>query len=201
MYRILLVGVFLFLLATSALAQEASNQNELTEKNWNDLFAALDEDQWVTAADAATKYLKQLKEEDKDHSLARLRYILIFASAGKVTQRQMTYPELDKVLTDLLGKDIMTPFRRIDPCEGGPGRLGALCVRETKASGSATNRAGTYIHAFEYAELEKPFDAGKHKDKYGAVRGLFRGYQLNPNKSTLWIMRLYVEKATLELDQ
>lgn len=121
MRRNLLVAIFFLLLATSALAQESSNQNELTEKNWNDLFAALDGDQWIVAADSATKYLKQLKAEDKDHSLARLRYILIFASAGKVTQRQMTYPELDKVLTDLLGKDIMTPFRRLDPCEGGPG--------------------------------------------------------------------------------
>ena len=201
MRRTLLVGVCFFLLATSALAQESSNQSVVTEKEWNDLFAALDGDQWIVAADSATKYLKQLKEEDKDHSIARLRYILIYASAGKVTQRQMTYDELEKVLKDLLGKQIMTPFRRIDPCADGPGAVGALCVRETKVSTGAMNRAGTYIHAFEYADLEQPFDAAKHKDKYGAVHGRFRGFQLNPNKSTLWIMRLYVEKATLELDQ
>lgn len=201
MYRAFIVVVFVFLLATSGVAQQPSNQSGLTEKEWNDLFAALDDDQWGTAADAATKHLKQLKEEDKEHSRARLRYIVIFASAGKVTQRQMTYPELEATLKDFIGKEIMLPFRRVDPCEDGPGRLGALCVRDGKASGAATNRAGTYIHAFEYAELEKPFDAAKHKDKYAAVRGQVKGFQLNPNKSTLWIMRLYVEKATLELDQ
>jgi hypothetical protein len=64
-----------------------------------------------------------------------------------------------------------------------------------------SNEAGTYIYMFQYAKLQVKADFSNLDQKTGAMRGTIVAIQFNPNKSTLWIMRVFLENATLVLGE
>ena len=196
------VGILLvFGFSTVAHAgQDSKSGAQLTEQQWNDLYAALDNEDWNGAADHSAKYLRQLKDEGDKKSLARLRYMFIFASAGRVIERKMSFEELGKALRELVGKEIILPARELrTTC---PPPMNTICVRSEgnyDLSSAASNNHGTSIHAFEYIKLQEKFDAQGHNGDIGAVGGILTSFQLNPNKSTIWVMRLFIEKGQLTL--
>jgi hypothetical protein len=59
---------------------------------------------------------------------------------------------------------------------------------------AASNNKGTNIFAFEYIKLKQKLDRS-HDGEVGAVNGTLASFQLNPNRSTIWIMRLFIEKG------
>lgn len=187
----------------STSAQEATGA--LSDKQWQDLIDALEREDWKAAADYSSKYLKLVKHEDTAKTLARLRYMFLFASAAKVAEGAMTYEDLELALKDLIGKEVETPSRKISWAHGETRcNLDTICfstTREKAVSAAATNRKGTNIYAFEYAALTEPFDFEHHGNEFALMRGDIKGFQLNPNKSTLWIMRLFLEHCIIELDQ
>ncbi len=183
-------------------SQDPSTGTQLTEKQWDDLYAALDLEDWSRAADYSAKYLRQLKDEGDKRSLGRLRYMFVFASAGKVIERKMAFEELGKVLTDLLAREIVLPGRRLTT--NCPAPMNSICVlsgSKYDLSSAAANNHGTSIHAFEYVKLQDKFDAKGHDGDLAEVSGILDSFQLNPNKSTIWIMRLFIDKGHVALER
>ncbi len=188
------VLTFLVLAICTLAAQgQQSKSVAISEQEWERLYTALEGEDWSKSAELSETYLKQLKQEDENKSMARLRYILIFASAGRVSQRTMTHEELGKILTDSVGKDVVLPATKfLTKC---PAPMNAFCVEGSgDLFGAAANTKGTNIFAFERVKLKDKLDR-QHEGDFGVVQGIVTSFELNPNKSTIWIMRLLVEKG------
>lgn len=156
MKRAILVAPLLFLMSLTVFAQQSKSAATLSEKQWDDLFTALENEDWGKAAEYSSKYMRELKDEDREKSLARLRYMFIFASAGKVIEGKMSYEELEKSLKAFVGQEIMMPHSRIAvDCKG---QLNTLCFYSDgnfDLSTASTNRSGTNIHAIEWIKLRE----------------------------------------------
>lgn len=186
-------------MAMTASAQTKTSL-ELSDKQWQDLFAALNAEDWNTAFDLSDKYLKLLKDTDEADSVAKLRYMYLYAAAGKVSAGNMSYEELEQNVKNFVGKKIVFHYRQIaDKCQG---KFNLICASDdamNKAVTAATNRKGTSIFAFEYVQLKEDFDFAKHKGEIATIGGIVKSIEPNPNKSKLLIMRIYVSDGYIML--
>lgn len=191
---VMLVSV-LFLGASFAFSQ---TEQAVSEQDWEKLYSALDNEAWKIAAELSEKYLKQTQTGGDKESSARLRYMLIFASAGRVGRRELTHDELGKMLTDFTGKELTLPATTFSTkC---PAPMNSFCIAKGgnfNLSRGAANGAGTYIHAFEYVKLDNSSNLDNRDGEVGAVSGVLSAFELNPNKSTIWIVRLLIEKGSI----
>lgn len=191
--KVLILVLVIVLSASFAFSQ---TQQAVSEQDWEKLYSALENEDWKTAAELSEKYLKQTGG-DKESS-ARLRYMLIFTSAGRVARREMTHDELGKLLTDFTGKEVTLPGATFSTkC---PAPMNSFCISKDgnfNLSRGAANRAGTNIHAFEYVKLDNSSNLDKRDGEVGVVSGVLSEFQVNPNKSTIWIVRLFIEKGSV----
>lgn len=188
--------LILLLTTANVFGQAPKSAPALSGSQWEPLLQALEDENWIKAADHAGKYLKEVKQEDAEHSLAKLRYMFMFASAAKVAERKMAYEDLEATLKDFVGKEVMTPKTRlVSTCRS----FNSICVKTVGNDLSlvSSNKTGTYIYMFQYAKLEVRADYSNLDQKTGAMRGTIVEIQFNPNKSTIWIMRVFLENATL----
>ena len=174
----------------------------LSKQEWEKLFSALESEDWEKSAELSKQYLARQKTDDPEKSMARLRYMLLFSSAGKVALGTMSYEDLQKVTAALVGQEVQLPYGKImRDCRGN---LGAICFTPggshdvTVGSG---NKNGTYIHAFVYTDLREKFDYDAHLGKIGTVRGIVESVQYNPNESKVWIMRVFLKDGSIVLAQ
>jgi hypothetical protein len=116
--KVILLFLALGICALPTLGQQS--KRPISEQEWERVYSALEGEDWSKAAELSDSYLRKFKQEDEQKSMARLRYILIFASAGKVSERKMSYEELGKVLADSVGKDIKLPGLRFSTKQPPP---------------------------------------------------------------------------------
>lgn len=199
MSRIIFAMLLLCAAGLSAAAQTKPS-TEVTEAQWHDVLVAVTNEEWSTTVELSSRYLKQLKESDE--RLPRLRYIYLYAAAGKVSEGEMSYDELEKSVKDFVGKEVVLPYRTIAlHCRGD---LNFICPDDKdkdKLMVAATNKMGTNIHAFEYVQLKEPFDFASHDGEEASISGTIDSIQPNPNKSRVLVMRLYISKASVNLSK
>lgn len=200
MSRAIFAALLLCAACLSALAQGPKPSAEVSEEQWRGVLAAVSNEDWAATVELSSKYLKQLKEDDR--RLPRLRYIYLYAAAGKVSEGGMSYDELEKSLKDFIGKEVVLPYRPIaQHCRGD---LNFICPSEggkDKLVVAATNKAGTTLHAFEYVQLKEAFDLASHDGEEASISGTIDSIQPNPNRSRLLIMRIYIAGASVNLDK
>lgn len=181
-------------------AQKTPVSESLSEKEWEKLYSALEADDWEKSAELSQQYLARLKNDDPEKTLARLRYMLLFSSAGKVALGQMSYEELQKVADPLVGQEVQLPYGKIfRDCRGN---MGALCFTPKgnhDLTVASTNRKGTHIHAFVYTDLREKFDYDANLEKIATVRGVIKSIEYNPNQSKIWIMRVLLKDGSIVL--
>ena len=179
-------------------SQETAVSQTLSGQEWEKLFSALEAEDWEKSAELSKQYLAKIKSEDSEKSLARLRYMLLFSSAGKVTLGKMSYDELKTVAEPLVGQEVQLPYGEIiKECRG---KLGAICFTPKGShdvSVASTNGKGTYIHAFVYTALREKFDYEAHLGEFATVRGVVESIQYNPNQSKIWIMRVSLKDGSV----
>ena len=198
--RLILFATILVSVFVTVNSQQASVSKALSEQEWEKLFSVLETEDWEKSAELSKQYLARLKTEDAQKSLARLRYMLLFSSAGKVTAGKMSYDELKKVADPLVGTEVQLPYGNIlRDCRGN---FGAVCLT-SKGSFDVTvasaNQNATNIHAFVYTDLSEGFDSDALPGKIGAVRGVVESIQYNPNQSKIWLMRVFLKDGSIVL--
>lgn len=197
----------LFFLATIFLAsivvvnaQNAALAQKLSDQEWENLSAALEKEDWNEAVNLSKQYLAKLKTEDSQNTLARLRYMLLFSAAGRVGLGQMSYDDLEKTANPFVGQEVQLPYGRIvTECRGNPGAICFPAGGNHDVSVASLNRKATYIHAFVYANLQQKFDYASHLGELGTVRGVVDSIQFNPNRSNIWIMRIFLKNSAIVL--
>jgi hypothetical protein len=197
MKRVFVIAIIFCFSVIPVAAQKTKTPVQLTESQWQGIFTALRNENWTAAFNLSGKYLKQLKDNDKAKSIANLRYIYLYAAAGKVSEGTMSFAEIAKYVKTLIGKKVVMPYRQIaQECQGS---FNFICPTDAKnkAIVAAANKKGTTVHSFEYIQLKENLDFAKHEGEKAAIAGVIRSIVPKPNKSKLIILRIYISDGYL----
>lgn len=193
--------IFTLLLAPFAFAQSPPPADSLTDEQWTPIYQALETEDFDTAERLTSKYLDEVKPQDANNTLGRLRFMYLYSAAGRIGAGKMTYDELEKRIKGMAGKEIVFPGRFIkEKCQEGV-HFNAICKSggPHDAMVTSTNRATTTIHSFEYIKLKEKFDWAKNDGKVASISGTIESIAPNPNRSKLLIMRIDVTGASIKL--
>src|SRR5277367_3579666 len=83
----------------------------LPDKQWNDVCTAANKEDWTNALKLASRCLKEMPPDDE--RLPRLRYLYMFAAAGTFSEGKMDYDDLASRMKELVGKEVVLPYREI----------------------------------------------------------------------------------------
>lgn len=176
----------------------------ISKEDWRTMEDALLADNWAKSARLAEDYLEKLKFETPDRQIARLRYIYLYSLAGKVlgysfaersAEEEKAREELKRVSNEMIGKRFMLPVRRIlNECGDV---LNYICPAKNKPGFLfvvAANQTGTIASpSIEYFDMGLKFDIEKHDKKAAVLTGVLDRVEINPERSNVWIMRIYFE--------
>ena len=182
-----------------AFAQKQTPSPTVTDADFEKVLAAVSNEDWDTAVSLSSKFLKQMKDDDE--RLLRLRYIYLYAAAGKVTDGRMEFDELGKLAKELVGKEVVFPYRPITmQCRGAMNFICPSGDKNDRVMVAASNKLGTSILAFEYVQLKDPFDFEHHQDEAASISGTIDSIVPNPNKSRPIVMRLFASNGVIHLE-
>lgn len=182
---------------------------EIPDADWRILVDAVQSENWEKSRSLANGFLTKTKTENNKKQIARLRYILLYALAGRIVEASFAGKkaeeakarvELEKAAKRFLGKEFFMPSREVsDDCEG---RLNYICRSKQQANVlrvTTTSQAGTAILSFEYLRLKQNFSISENIGKEAVLSGVLRKIEFNPNKSNVWIMRLFFENGSVNV--
>jgi hypothetical protein len=183
----------------AAFAQQPDSAPTVTDDDFQKVLVAVSNEDWDTAVALSSKYLLQMKADDK--RLLRLRYIYLYAAAGKVTDGRMEFDDFAKSAKEFVGKEVVFPYRPITmECRGAMNFICPSNEKQDRAMVAATNKTGTSILAFEYTQLKEPFDFAHHEDEKASISGNIDTIVPNPNKSRFLVMRLFISNGVIHLN-
>jgi len=183
------------LLSTTLCGGQTATEEQGHE--YDRILELISNEDWKAASDAATSYLA--KAGISEDLQARLRYIIIYATAGAVSTGASEFDILNKRLKGFVGKSVTLPDRPVvnGDCSG---RMNAICISDPHATSFmvvAANKTGTTIHAFEYVKLRQAVDFAAHAGEWGSITGTLSKIEPNPNKSRAIVLRIYIDDATV----
>jgi hypothetical protein len=167
------------------------------QEEYDRILQLISNEDWKAASDAAASYLA--KTGTSGDLPARLRYIVIYTTAGAVSTGAFDFDVLNKRLKGFVGKRVTLPDRPVIN-DAQPGRMNAICISDPHATSFmvvAANKTNTTIHAFEYVKLQQAVDLAAHVEEWGSITGTLRKIEPNPNKSRALVLRIYIDDATI----
>jgi hypothetical protein len=201
MTRAVVLTLFLLRCFATASSQNIQTTDKLSDEQWRELEYLLVKEDWVKSAALAAKYLKEAPNGEA-REVGLLRYMFIFASAGKVITGKMSYEGLEKAMKALVGKTVsLPPLVLTTNCMPPANKICAQKGESDEFFSAATNRAGRNIHAFVFIQLEKKMDLTEREGREAVVGGGIKAVATNPIKSRLWVMRLYLENGFIEFPE
>ena len=187
------LGFLLFFAATTCRGETATEN----QKEYDRILQLIANEDWKAASDAAVSYLA--KTGPSGDLQARLRYIVIYTTAGAVSTGAFDFDVLNNRLKGFVGKSVTLPDRPVVN-DGQAGRMNAICISDPHATSFmvvAANETNTTIHAFEYVKLQQAVDLAAHVGEWGSITGTLRKIEPNPNKSRALVLRIYIDDATI----
>lgn len=190
--------------ATKKIVQPASSgaakTNEIREADWLKMADAMYQENWEKSSALAAQNLQKLKTENAKKQLAQLRYVYLYSLAGKVSEGKMPFAEFERVANTFVGQEFLLVSRQLlADCAT---KVNYICASKTSdrvLRVTATNRAGTSIHLFEYVVLDERFDIRANSEKLAFLGGNLKKVESNLYKSDLKIMRLIFDKGYVKV--
>lgn len=178
---------------------------EISDAEWKNLTDALTAEMWDKSALLASQYLQKIKVDNEKKQLAQLRYFYLYALAGKILslsaankklEEDAAWQELDKASSEFTGKEFVLPPRRFLPeCREVLNYICTVKNNERALRVTATNRAGTGIHSFDYILFDNKDAVKLSPDTNIFLGGTLKRVEFNQDLSKLWTMRLFFEKG------
>ena len=139
---------------------------------------------------------------DTTYMMGVVRYAFLFSGAALISNGELEYDdvETDVNSSDLKGKFIaMAGHPTTTDTTQMAFNTNMLRILNGKAisSTTATNEDATSIYAFEHFEFTDSIDVDQYHGKNTRCSGILDTIQFNPNKSTIWIMRLSIKEAQI----
>lgn len=190
--------IFLTACCATTFAQQPKPASTVTDDDFQKVLVAVSNEDWDNALALSSKFLKQMKDDDK--RLLRLRYIYLYAAAGMVTDGKMEFDDFTKSTKEFVGKEVECPYRSITlECRGAFNFICPSNEKHDRATVAASNKKATSILAFEYTQLKEPFDFAHHEDEVASIYGTIDAIVPNPNKSRFLVMRLFITNGVINL--
>ena len=170
---------------------------------------ALQAEDWTKAATTAADYLAKLKADNDKKQLAQLRYLRLFALAGKILAIPVSvvpvnddalWKELDDAASEFNGKEfVLPPHRFLSACVSGSKRAANyICPVTDNARAlrvTATNKEGTAIHSFDYVVFDDANALKNLPESELFLGGTLKRVEYNQDSTKPWVMRLIFEKG------
>lgn len=185
------------------------NTVEIPTEDWQEMAKAFDREDWVLASNLSAAHLQSLAKENDKKQVAQLRYLHLFALAGKVlynneigntAEAEKATTEIDLVLARFVGKEILLPARPF--AKECAKKLNVVCATAETPDilrSTATNRSGTAIHSFDYVGFENPVDIKEFEGRNVFVGGILQRAEMNEDKTKPWVMRLVIKNGNLRI--
>ena len=181
------------------------NVTVIPEREWKVMIDALKAENWDNAAFYASGLLRRLKTDNDKKQIAQLRYfylfslagrILKFHDAGKQTQEESAWMELDKAVKDFTGKEFILPAREYRSiCDKNLNFICPVANNEKAFRTAATNKDATSILSFDYVLFDKIVDLSQFADKQIFLGGTLKRVEFNDDLTAPWVMYLIFEKG------
>src|SRR6266516_8039226 len=157
---------------------ETATQDQSNE--YDRILQLISNEDWKAASDAAASYLT--KAGTSEDLQARLRYIIIYTTAGAVSTGAFEFDVLSQRLKSFVGRSVTLPYRPVvnGACQGG---MNAICISDPDATSLmvvAANKTSTTIHAFEYVKLQQAVEFAAHAGEWGSITGTLSEIEPNP---------------------
>jgi hypothetical protein len=181
------------------------NAATISDVEWKVLTDALTAENWDKSAFYASGLLNRLKVDNDRKQIAQLRYFYLFSLAGRIhkahdagkkSDEEAAWKELDKAVDGFIGKEFVLPPREYrNVCDKA---LNFICTVKDNAKAfrtTATNKEGTAIHSFDYVVFDKKIELKEYADKQVFLGGTLKKVEFNEDMSKPWVMYLIFEKG------
>ncbi|HYF32588.1 MAG TPA: hypothetical protein VD993_15795 [Chitinophagaceae bacterium] len=186
---------FIFLLIFSTMAAGTTAQ-VITYDDFRSVIPLVQKEDYKGAFEKTSQLLSSTQNDSSDFR-GIVTYMNIFSAAGMVSLQQMTHDEFAKNAAKYIGQWIvMSAHPCIDSSERAFNSL-KFVTREGRLWGMTTtsNNDKTAILCFEYFDYTDEINPSEFIGKTVRCGGVLKSVETNPNKSTIWISRLYIANA------
>jgi hypothetical protein len=179
---------------------QAARAGEIAEADWLRMADAMYLENWEKSSALAAQNLQKLKTDNAKKQLAQLRYIYLYSLAGKVSEGKMAFAEFERVANGFVGQEFMLVSRQLlADCSTKVNYICAAKDNERVLRVTATNRAATKIHLFEYVVLSERFDLRANSEKLAFLGGNLKKVESSLYKPDMKIMRLIFDKGYVKV--
>jgi len=186
-------------------ANSAPVIKEISEPEWKVLTDALQAEDWTKSVSTAALYLQKLKIDNDKKQLAQLRYLRLYAIAGKIlavsganvpADTDALWKELDDAASEFNGKEFVLPPRQyLNECEKRVNYICRVADNDRALRITATNKEGTAIHSFDYVAFDEQNSLSSLPESQLFLGGFLKRVEYNQDDSKPWVMRLIFEKG------
>lgn len=178
---------------------------EISETEWKVLADALQAEDWTKSASTAALYLGKLKADNDKKQIAQLRYLRLYALAGKIlavaganvpADTDALWKDLDDAASEFNGKEfILPPHSYLNECEKRVNYICRVADNDRALRVTATNKDGTAIHSFDYVVFDDKNLLNNLPESELFLGGTLKRIEYNQDASKPWVMRLTYEKG------
>ena len=177
----------------------------ISAADWKTLTDAFAAEDWTRAANLAAEDLRKTPVDNDQKQLAQLRYLRLYALAGRVlavsgarvpVDADALWKELDDAATAFVGQQlVLPPHSFLRDCEKRVNYICRVADDDLALRVTATNKEGTGIHSFDYFVFEPDAMPKKMPETEFFIGGTLKRIEYNQDSSKPWVMRLIFEKG------
>jgi hypothetical protein len=168
----------------------------LTHDDFKSVVPYLQREDFKSAFQKTNQLLEETQNDSSDIR-GIVTYINIFSAAGMVATDQMTYDDFAKNANRHIGQRLVMPAHPcIDSAALGYNTL-KFIIHNGMLKGMTTtaNQSKTTILCFEYFVYKEPVNPTRYIGRNVRCGGILESIEVNPNKSKIWISRIYIRDA------
>jgi len=187
---------FILTLLLPLLITTTSHGQVVTYDDFKSVIPYLQQEDFKGAFEKTDQLLKATQNDSSDLR-GIVTYMNIFSAAGMVTLDQMTHADFLKVAKKYVGQRlVMSAHPCIDSSSHGFNALQFTIVDGQLRGMTITgNSKKTNILCFEYFKYANAINPADMIGKDVRCGGTLASVEVNPNKSKIWISKLYIENA------
>jgi hypothetical protein len=187
--KFLVIGIFILL-------SGVTRAQVITHDDFKSVIPYLQDEDFKSAFEKTNQLLSSTKNDSSDIR-GIITYMNIFSAAGMVAANQMTHDDFSKSASRHIGQRIVMPAH---PCIDSTA-LGYNSLKFVTHNGilkgmtTTANKSKTSILCFEYFVYKEEINPSRYIGKNVRCGGILESVEVNPNKSNIWISRIYIRNA------
>jgi hypothetical protein len=173
---------------------------ELTYEDFKTVIPFLQKEDFKGAFERTNELIKKSNNDTSDFR-AQINYMNVYSSAGMVALDQMNYEEFENNIKRLVGEKFIMPGH---PCVDSTAKAWnsfQFLKKDGEQQGytMTANRTKVNILLFEYYKFGEKINPDDFVGSNVRCRGVLESFEINPNKSKIWIGRLHFSNTSLRL--